>query len=275
VPVASVLSAQTGKGTNYLIVGSDSRAVVNPNASDAGAFNDGTAPGGQRSDTMMVLRIEGGSAKILSIPRDLEVTIADTGKKQKINAAYNGGASRLIKTIQDSVGIPIHHYLEVDFATFEGVVNSLGGITINFPNPAFDKNSGLNVTTAGPVKLDGKQAIAYVRSRYYTEVVNGKNRPDPTGDLGRVVRQQQFLRIVLGKLGHSRNPFALARAASSVSGGLRIDDKFTMLGAVRLGWRLKGLNPVPVPVPTVDARDSNGAVLRPGPGFAQVIAQFG
>jgi LCP family protein required for cell wall assembly len=274
VPVSDVLSAQAGGGTNYLIVGSDSRDGIDPNAPDAGAFDDGSALGGQRSDTMLVLRMEKGGAKMLSIPRDLEVQIADDGGVRKINAAYNGGPSRLIRTIQESVGIPIHHYLEVDFVSFAGLVDSLGGITIDFPNPAFDTHSGLNVTTAGPTKLDGHQAIAYVRSRYYTEVIDGKNRRDATGDLGRVQRQQLFLRTVLSKLGRSRNPFALARAASSVSGGLRIDDDLSMLDSVRLGFRLKGLDPIPVELPTVQARDRNGAVLKPGSGFDAAVAQF-
>ena len=82
---------------------------------------------------------------MMSIPRDLYVPIAETGGSQKINAAYNGGPRRLVLTVQQSLGIPIHHYLEVDFVSFAKLVDSLGGITIDFPHPAFDRNSGLDV----------------------------------------------------------------------------------------------------------------------------------
>src|SRR3546814_3724749 len=124
--------------------------------------------------------------------------------------------------------------LEVDFVSFASLVDSLGGITIEFPNPAYDRNSGLDVQQAGPVTLDGPQALAYVRSRHLVEVIDGQDRPDATADLGRVQRQQQFLSAVFGKLGDSRNPITPARAASSASGGLRIDDSMTLVDKMRL-----------------------------------------
>ena len=259
VEVAEVLS-HGGDGTNYLIVGSDSRdpgdleaAGLNPDA-----FKDG---GGERSDTMLLLRFVDGKAKMLSIPRDLFVPIAETGRSAKINAAYNGGPKRLILTIQQSLGIPIHHYLEVDFVSFASLVDSLGGITIDFPHPAFDTHSGLDVKTAGPVVLDGPQALAFVRSRHYTEVIDGKDKADLTGDLGRITRQQQFLTAVLGKLGRSKNPISLARTANSASGGLRIDDTIGLLDAGRLAWRLRGMHPETVVLPVKVGRNSAGSVV--------------
>ena len=97
---------------------------------------------------MLVLRFVDGKAQMMSLPRDLYVPIAETGGSQKINAAYNGGPTRLIHTVQQSLGVPVHHYLEVDFVSFAKLVDSLGGITIGFPNAAFDKDSGL--TSARP-----------------------------------------------------------------------------------------------------------------------------
>ncbi len=216
IPLADVLSP-AGVGVNYLIVGSDTRdpkaladAGLNP-----GAFQDG---GGQRSDTMLLLRFVNGQATMMSIPRDLYIPIAETGGSAKVNSAYGGGGPRrLILTLEQSLKVPIHHYMEVDFVSFAGIVNSLGGITIDFPNPAYDTNTGLNVTTPGPNHLDGPQALAYVRSRHFVEVINGHKREDPTSDLGRVQRQQQFLKAVFGKLGSSHNPFTLARAGASAS----------------------------------------------------------
>jgi LCP family protein required for cell wall assembly len=274
VQVSDVLS-HGGDGTNYLVVGSDSRdpeaiaeAGLNPDAFG----DDGTS---QRSDTMLLLRFVDGEAKMMSIPRDLYVPIAETNGSAKVNSAYRGGPRRLILTIQQALGIPIHHYLEVDFVSFASLVDSIGGVTINFPNPAFDDNSGLKVDTAGPVELDGPQALAYVRSRHYVETIDGKQREDPTADLGRVTRQQAFLKAVFSKLGESRNPVTLARAASSASSGLRIDDAMGLTDAARLAWRLRSLDPTPVVLPVENGRNGAGAVLfLVQPAAEDALAQF-
>ena len=164
IPMADVLSSGGG-GTNYLIVGSDSREVQDliDAGLDPAGFADG---GGQRSDTMLLLRFEGGEAKMMSIPRDLYVPIAETDGSSKINAAYNGGPRRLVLTVEQALGVPIHHYMEVDFVSFARLVDSLGGITIDFEHPAFDLNSGLDISEAGPNHLDGPQALAFVRARH-------------------------------------------------------------------------------------------------------------
>jgi LCP family protein required for cell wall assembly len=253
----SLTSAQ--HGTNYLIVGSDSRANVTEEG-DAG-FNGAEAPTGQRSDTLMLLHLEGGKVRMLSIPRDLYVDIAGTGGKQKINAAYNGGPTRLVDTVTQSLGIPIDRYMEVDFVSFAGLVDALGGVTIDFKYPAHDVNSGLSVPKAGPVKLNGDQALAYVRSRHYTETIDGREVQDPTADLGRIVRQQAFLSEVFSELSKTRNPFTLARAASGMATGLRIDDKMSLFDALRLGWGMRGITPEALKLPVDNDRNEAGAVL--------------
>jgi LCP family protein required for cell wall assembly len=274
IPLADVLSP-AGVGVNYLIVGSDTRdpkaladAGLNP-----GAFQDG---GGQRSDTMLLLRFVNGQATMMSIPRDLYIPIAETGGSAKVNSAYGGGGPRrLILTLEQSLKVPIHHYMEVDFVSFAGLVNSLGGITIDFPNPAYDTNTGLNVTTPGPNHLDGPQALAYVRSRHFVEVINGHKREDPTSDLGRVQRQQQFLKAVFGKLGSSHNPLTLARAGASASSGLRVDDTLGLTDALRLAWRLRSLNPTTVVLPTRLGSNRAGSVLfLVDPAAEAALAQF-
>jgi LCP family protein required for cell wall assembly len=246
-------------GTNYLIVGSDSRENVKQEG-DAG-FNGSEAPGGQRSDTIMVLHLEDGKVRMLSIPRDLYVEIAGTDHRSKINAAYNGGPTQLIDTVTQSLGIPIDRYMEVDFVSFAGLVDALGGVTIEFPNPVVDAESGLNIPQAGPVELDGDMALAYVRSRHYTETIEGRQVEDPTADLGRIARQQAFLRVVFDKLSKTKNPFALANAASGMAKGLRIDDEMSLFDALRLGWGLRGIEPEPLSLPVTNDRNEAGAVL--------------
>lgn len=273
IPMANVLSTG-GSGTNYLIVGSDSRdpgALIDAGLDPAG-FADG---GGQRSDTMLLLRFVDGGAKMLSIPRDLYVPIAETDSSSKINTAYNGGPRRLVLTIEQALQVPIHHYMEVDFVSFAKLVDSLGGITIDFPNPAFDLNSGLDIGAAGPNHLDGPQALSFVRSRHYVEVIDGEEEPDPTADLGRVERQQQFLKAVFGELGSSKNPFTLAKAADATTGGLRIDDTLGLFEAMRFAWRLRSLDPTSVELPTEFGRNDSGSVLfLVQPGADAALDQF-
>jgi LCP family protein required for cell wall assembly len=246
-------------GTNYLIVGSDSRENVTEEG-DAG-FNGSEAPGGERSDTMMILHLDGKNTKMLSIPRDLYVPIADTGESQKINAAYNGGPTRLVDTITESLGIPIDRYVEVDFVSFAGLVDGLGGVTIDFPHPVTDTESGLFITEAGPQTLNGDQALAYVRSRHYTEIIDGEEVEDATADIGRQERQRQFLQVVFAELGNTKNPFSLASAASGLAGGLRIDDEMSMFDAIRLAWGMRSADPAPLVLPVSGDRNSSGAVL--------------
>jgi LCP family protein required for cell wall assembly len=246
-------------GTNYLIVGSDSRENVTEEG-DAG-FNGSEAPGGQRADTIMLLHLEGGKAQMLSIPRDLYVEIAGTGTSQKINAAYNGGPTRLVDTVTQSLGIPIDRYMEVDFVSFAGLVDGLGGITIDFPHPATDTGSGLNVTESGPVELNGEQALAYVRSRHYTEHIDGQMVEDPRADLGRIERQQKFLSVVIEELSNTKNPFSLASAAGGMAEGLRIDDKMSMFDAMSFAWGMRGMADPLDPLPVSNDRNESGAVL--------------
>ena len=275
VPVGAYLSSG-GSGTNILIVGSDSRADETANApGDVGSAADVS---GQRSDTIMVMHLGSDGAKMLSIPRDLIVTLADTGEHTRINAAYNtdlgGGPARLLKTVQQNFGIPINRYMEVDFVTFAGLVDAVGGVNIDFPYPAFDTQSGLDIKQAGSVKLNGQQALAFVRSRHYTEIKeDGKPHEDPTADLGRVSRQQDFMRAVMQKVADTRNPISLLRVSGKIADGLRVDDKLSFFDAIRLAWSMRGLHPAPTKLPVEVNRD--GATLHlQQPDANQVLAGF-
>ena len=257
-----------GSGTNYLLVGSD-------NGRTAADQRPGVA--GARSDTIMVLRIQGGHAKMLSLNRDLWVTNPATGQKGRLNATYNSGPANLIKAVTQNFGIPIDRYIEIDFASFGSLVDSFGGIDITFANPAFDLASGLDVRTAGVVHLDGTQALAYVRSRHYYERINGQ--PVAEGglpDVNRTLRQQTFLRAIMAKAGNKRNPFTLMSAASKMSKGLRIDKQMTMLDAARFAWNMGRLNPETVRMPVTPFVTSGGAdvLSLQQPAADQILAQF-
>ncbi|HEV7527006.1 MAG TPA: LCP family protein [Acidimicrobiia bacterium] len=199
VSTVAIDSSVLQSGGNFLLIGSDSRAFVKGGA-DAQAFGSAQAQTGQRSDTIMVAHIDdkSGTALLVSFPRDLWVAIPGIGHA-KINAAFNAGPQRLIETIENNFDIPISHYLEVDFAGFRKMIDAIGTIPIYFPAPARDAKTGLAISKAGCQQLSGDQALAYVRSRYYESFVNGQWRADPTSDLGRIQRQQYFLRTLAQK----------------------------------------------------------------------------
>jgi polyisoprenyl-teichoic acid--peptidoglycan teichoic acid transferase len=202
VEVALSVAPPPGEPRNLLIVGSDSRDNLIASADelelDAGLFlGDGATGSGQRSDTIIVVRIDPAAASVdvLSIPRDLWVPIPATGGSQRINTAYAGGPQRLIDTIEENFDVPIHHYVEVDFVGFSDLVSAVGGVSMWFDTPVRDANSGLDIPTAGCHVLDGPTALAFTRARHLQyQLDSGRWSTDGTGDLGRITRQQVFLR---------------------------------------------------------------------------------
>lgn len=275
VDVADVLSPGVGGGTNYLIVGSDSREGIESDDPNAGAFI-GNEVSGARTDTIMVLRLQGGSSKLLSIPRDLWVQNAVTGEFGRVNSTYQTSPAALIQTVQQSLGIPIQHYLEIDFLSFGDLVDAVGGITIDFEHPARDDKSGLLVEQTGPVTLNGEQALAYVRSRSYSELIDGTWQTDPTADIGRTERQRAFLTALIAELGSARNPAAASNIAGSLGGGVKIDNAMSFFDGLRLAWSLKGLSPESVELPVFGRTTTGGAsVLELDSTAPEVLAQFG
>jgi len=271
VDLSAVLDPVSGDTVNYLLVGSDSREGLDPTLDIGGT---GTVTG-KRSDTIIILRVGPDGSAMMSIPRDLWVTNARTGRQGRINGAYNAGPANLVATVKTNLKVPVNHYMEVGFASFVGMVDALGGIVIDFPHPAFDTHSGLYIDTAGPARLDGRQALAYARSRHFTEKVDGRQVEDPTGDLGRQQRQQTFLRTALGEVGRSRNPIALLGVTESLSSGLVIDDSTGLFDLIGLARKLSGSQPTTVVLPTKPARKNGAAVLLLAqPGADAALAGF-
>src|SRR5437763_3943183 len=195
-----------GKVMNVLLVGSDTRSTLKGQKQ----FGSEADVSGARSDTIMILHADPKQAKaaILSLPRDLLVTQPD-GSQNRINAAFDKGPDNLIKTITATFGIPIDHYVEVDFNGFRGIVQAVGGVNIYFPAPARDAFSNLNIGKAGCVALNGDGALSYVRSRHYQYFEGGRWHDEGDGDLGRIQRQQDFIRRVLRKVKGVRDPFTV------------------------------------------------------------------
>src|SRR4051794_9622731 len=235
---------------NVLLVGSDSRANVEGDQ----AFNDKSAPVvGQRSDTMMILHADTKQKKamILSIPRDLYVPIAGTSGSNRVNTAFDSSPQRLVDTIQQDLGIKINHYVQVDFVGFQSIVNSVGGVDIYVPAPARDKLSGLNIKIPGCAHLDGFQALAWARSRHFEELEGGRWQSDPTGDLGRIQRQQDFIRRMLKKALATRNPLKVNQLIGIGIKNVQIDEHMSSGDILRLASKFHSLNPDTVDMATL------------------------
>jgi LCP family protein required for cell wall assembly len=203
LPVATFPEADP-EASNFLITGADNGACIDPDSPYAGAFGDREGMG-ERSDTIMVLRVDPDADRValLSFPRDLYVDIADGGRS-RINSAYRrNDPQRLIDTIYENFGVTIDHYIQVDFCAFKTLVDAVGGVAVPFEFPARDDNTGLNVPTTGCFVFDGEHALAYVRSRHYQyedPPGSGNWQEDPSSDLGRVSRQQDFIRRTLSSI---------------------------------------------------------------------------
>ena len=195
-----VADAQTGelRAENFLLTGSDNGACPDGDGT-AGGIGDRTTFG-ERSDTIMLLRVDPtiNDVAVLSFPRDLWVNIAGTTRQARINSAFDSkDPSRLIRTINDNFGVPVDHYVNVNLCAFKEIVDSVGGVKIPFAHRTKDDRVGFREVGPGCVELRGGQALAYVRSRTgyrYFDETKQKWVGDPTGDIGRITRQQDFLR---------------------------------------------------------------------------------
>lgn len=222
---------EPGKAQNILVLGSDRRDVVDKAQQDEREFRGGG--GSRRADTILVVHVppDHGSATILSFPRDLRVKIPGRSGFSKINAAYGGGTvdgkklngpDMMMETIRRHTGLKIHHYVEINFSSFQQIVDAVGGVRLCVDRPYNDKESGLIVKKAGCQTYQGKLALAYVRMR----------KQDPRGDFGRIERQQQFMRVLMSKitsLDVLTNPFAIKKLADTVAaGGVITDDELDL-----------------------------------------------
>lgn len=236
-------SVDRGEPENYLIVGIDNADNL-PGDDTVRIGRDPTL----RSDTIMILRTDPatGRAALLSLPRDLYVTLADGRGQARINLAIErGGAPLLIRTIAENFAIPVHHYVQVDFASFRGLVDAIDGVPVPVPHPARDTESGLDIREAGCHTLDPTEALAYVRSRYYEERIDGRWVMDPRSDIGRIARQQDFIRRALSRAidRGARNPGTLDQLIDVGLQGITVDGDLTADDIFDLGTRFRSFDP--------------------------------
>jgi LCP family protein required for cell wall assembly len=214
---------------NYLVLGSDSRAGLSAaQQSQFGSTSDGET---SRSDTIMFvhLNIPDNKSTIVSIPRDLYVYIPGHGY-DKINAAFSYGPGVLVKTIEHLTGMHVNHYVAVNFAGFENLVDVIGGVPVCVDKPMIDGLAGLNLPHAGCYNLMNKQALGFVRARH----IEGDLIPD----FSRIARQQIFFRAMLNKLMSAGSVVHLPALLHAVKNNVVIDQKLDLFALQDLMQRI-------------------------------------
>ena len=265
IPASSNVALADTAGTNWLLVGSDSREGLTK--AERKELHTGKDEGSQRTDTIMVIHIDdSGKPTLVSLPRDSYITIpahialdgsSVEDRKNKINTAYGkGGAPLLVETVERNTGLHIDHYMEVGFKGIRDITDAVGGVNMCVPADVTDENSGLNLL-AGCQELDGKNALAYVRMRY----------ADPKGDLGRIERQQQFLSSVMKKVATPAvllNPISMWKLVDAGTGSVNVGETDTVMDIGNLAKAMRALSNgngtlTTVPVSETDANTAAGS----------------
>ncbi|MEY2627518.1 MAG: hypothetical protein RJB08_1277 [Actinomycetota bacterium] len=257
---------------NFLITGRDNNACVDQKSQYAGAVGERSGYAGL-TDTIMLIRVnpKDNQAAVLSFPRDLWVKIAKSDSKNRINTAYRPNEpQRLIDTIMSNFGIGVDHYISVDFCAFKTIVNAVGGVRIPFAYPARDLATNFRVKSAGCAKLKGDEALAYVRSRHYAYFDTKKNKwvGDPSGDWGRIARQQDFLRRVLRAALDKgvTNPAVANDLLGAALKDVITDDNLSALKLLQLARAMRNVSEKDVRTYTVDGvmkRIAGQSIIEP------------
>jgi len=254
---AACASVVGGAPYNVLVVGSDTR--VGETAAQAQQFGNATTAGGQRSDTIKIIHVDPqtGTASSLSLPRDTFVDLSGVpsssgvSTKNKLNAAFASGpndpnpsgtgANGLVQTIQNTFGIPISHWIVVNFFGLTDAVQALGGVSMKLPyavrdygdcngNGVLGNCTGLNLPASSCATLTGTDALALSRSRHFEWYQNGW-QSDYSGDIGRIERQNLVIESVVNKAKSTYNPITAVSFISALTHDVVLDNK---LGATAL-----------------------------------------
>ncbi|HSP38339.1 MAG TPA: LCP family protein [Frankiaceae bacterium] len=217
-------------GTNWLLIGSDSRAgLTDAQKKDLATGN----AAGSRTDTIMLVHTGGHGTSLISLPRDSYLPIPGHGR-DKLNAAFSlGGAKLLTRTVEEATGLRIDHFAQIGFGGFANMVNAVGGVNICVDKPINDPKAGLTLK-AGCQKLDGAQALGYVRTR-----------ATANADLDRVKHQRQFLAALVSQSARPTvllNPFRALPLGSNAVDSLTVDQGTHIWAVARLGLALRGLS---------------------------------
>jgi LCP family protein required for cell wall assembly len=235
-PAESDRPARTpGRAQNWLLVGSDRRAVQATTGLDA------NEPlwryGAQRADTIMLVHLpaDRGRIYLISFPRDAWVPIQGRGKA-KLNAAFSfGGPPLLIATMERLTGVRVDHLAILDFEGFRSMTDALGGVDVQVTRTVWAPAQKV-LWPAGTHHLDGARALDFVRQRHNL----------PGGDLGRIKRQQAFLKALAGQAverGTLANPLKLNALLEALTKAVSVDASLTISRLRSLALQFRSVRP--------------------------------
>jgi LCP family protein required for cell wall assembly len=219
-------------GTNWLIIGSDSRAGLDDTA--AQQLSTGEVDG-SRTDTMMLVHVGGfgGQTSLTSLPRDSILAIPGHGRG-RLNSAYGiGGPELLVQTVEQNADIEIDHYAEIGFEGFAGMVDAIGGVNMCLDEAIDDPKAGIDLP-AGCQDLDGPNALGFVRTRAF-----------PNADLQRIQNQRKFLSALISEASSPTvllNPFRIVPFANSAIATLTVDNSTHVWNLASLGFAMRSLS---------------------------------
>ena len=197
-----------------------------------------------------------------------------------MNQTFNRGPAGLIDAIKTELDIEVNHYVEVDFSGFERIVNEVGGVKMSFPGPVRDVYSGLDIAGAGCQSLDGRTALAWVRSRHTELLENGIWNDVLSGraDLDRLSHQQEFIRALARRFRThvDGDPAAALRLVDTLIPLLKIDSGFSRTEILGLVRALIGVDPASLQLATlpVEAAPDGAHVVPVQPAAEQALAVF-
>jgi LCP family protein required for cell wall assembly len=266
----------TGPSENILLIGSTDRCAATKIKQYQLQCENGV--NGINSDVVLIMHLDPSTGKVslLSIPRDTFVPNARKGGLyNKVDAALYDGPDQLVAAIEQDFGIPINHFVELNFQTFANVVNALGGLYMYFPDRLVDASSLLNVHHAGCIYFNGTEALELVRSRhlywftkgetpnlaaiqaatdngtYYTSDSGGQY--DGSGDLGRITRVHLFLKALASAVTARGfgNPITDNALIGAIAGDLTVDSTFSDSQILSLALDFRNLHIDNVPELTI------------------------
>ena len=209
-----------GSGETWVLVGLDSRAELPPGASSADFGTADEVPG-SRADVVLVLHRSGDHTTALSVPRDVVSSGGDV--PGRLALSWLDGPRSTVDALC-ALGIPAGHLVSIDLAGFAAVVDAAGGLDVDVAAPVRDPSAGLLLPKAGHPHVDGRTALAMVRSRHPEHLVDGQWLPAPEDPDGRATAAGSVLSALAGSVRSSWwRPWRLQSVAEAASGALTVD----------------------------------------------------
>lgn len=247
------MQPSTDGATNLLVVGSNDLPTKGPD---------------HLADQVAILRFEtDGSVRVLSIPRDLW----DPQENRPLIADYLDGPQALVDRVTGLLGIPVDHYVGLDFAGFADLVDEAGGLHIGIDQPLRDDATGLDLEPTPCTTLDGNTTLQLVRSRSIGA---------PEGDLGRIALDQAIMKIAVATLADSNTDLlTIDQYTRVLADHAVLDSELSLTRLMRLGRALVGAGSAGTSAETLPVEGTvapdGGAVLRLTADAPAVLQSFG